>query len=69
MFAKIETELGRPEVLCYNVGPNVGAVWPPPTVEETPLERFTGGLEAGVTGAFIWSKKVQVNSQEQRLGF
>lgn len=57
-FAKIRTELGEPEVLCYNVGPSVGSSWPPPLVEEMSAESFRQGLETGALGAFLWCKQI-----------
>ncbi|GMH37256.1 hypothetical protein BSKO_05129 [Bryopsis sp. KO-2023] len=58
-FAKIRAELGEPEVLCYNVGPNVlSQGWPPPTVESITVANFRQGVETGVVGAFLWCKQL-----------
>lgn len=54
-FQAIESELGRVEVLVYNVG---GGSWPPPTVEDTSVDMFRKGLEVNAVGAFMWVKKV-----------
>ncbi|CAD7695150.1 unnamed protein product [Ostreobium quekettii] len=68
VIPQITSELGPPEVLCYNVGPSVGHVWPPPTVEETSLEKFRAGLEAGAVGAFLWSKQVIPSMKANKKG-
>lgn len=60
-FKKISSELGAPEVLCYNAGPTVGPPFPPPLVEDMDLARFRQGLELGVVGAFIWCKEVKLH--------
>eukprot|EP01025_Chloroclados_australasicus_P053009 TRINITY_DN619_c0_g1_i6.p2 TRINITY_DN619_c0_g1~~TRINITY_DN619_c0_g1_i6.p2 ORF type:complete len:241 (+),score=24.98 TRINITY_DN619_c0_g1_i6:146-868(+) len=66
-FKQIEDKLGKVEVLCYNVGPAI-TTFPPPRVEEMPLDKFKLGLETGVVGAFIWSKCVIPGMKELGKG-
>ena len=54
----IVDRLGHPEVLVYNAGPG-GFAWPPPSILDTPADKFAQGFNAGVTGALLWIQQVR----------
>lgn len=54
---EIVEKLGNPEVLIYNAGPG-GFQWPPPSILDTPADKFAKGFDNGVTGALLWIQEV-----------
>ena len=54
---EIVEKVGHPEVLIYNAGPG-GFQWPPPSILDTPADKFAKGFDNGVTGALLWIQEV-----------
>ena len=60
---EVVEKLGHPEVLVYNAGPG-GFQWPPPSILDTPADKFAKGFDNGVTGALLWIQQVMIIVKE-----